>query len=58
MMQGGFPAGHPPNSVRSRLYAARFPADKAMFDLDCWHALEADHPLTFVGMYQFWAQKN
>jgi hypothetical protein len=29
-----------------------------MTDLDCWHALEADYPLTFVGMYQFWAQKN
>jgi tetratricopeptide (TPR) repeat protein/SAM-dependent methyltransferase len=41
-----------------RLYAERFAADKAMTDLDRWHALETDHPLTFVGMYQFWAQRS
>jgi tetratricopeptide (TPR) repeat protein/SAM-dependent methyltransferase len=41
-----------------RLYAERFPGDKAMTDLDCWHALETDHPLMFVGMYQFWAQRS
>jgi hypothetical protein len=29
-----------------------------MTDLDCWHALETDHPLMFVGMYQFWAQRS
>ena len=38
-------------------YAARFPADKTMTDLDRWHELELDNPLTFVGMYQFWAQR-
>jgi tetratricopeptide (TPR) repeat protein/SAM-dependent methyltransferase len=41
-----------------RLYAERFPGDKAMTDLDRWHALETDHPLMFVGMYQFWAQRS
>jgi SAM-dependent methyltransferase len=40
-----------------RQYAARFPADKTMTDLDRWHELELDNPLTFVGMYQFWAQR-
>jgi SAM-dependent methyltransferase len=40
-----------------RQYAARFPADHAMTDLDCWHEWELDNPLTFVGMYQFWAQR-
>jgi hypothetical protein len=40
-----------------RQYAARFPADQAMTDLDRWHELELDNPLTFVGMYQFWAQR-
>jgi hypothetical protein len=29
-----------------------------MTDLDGWHALELEHPLIFVGMYQFWAQKT
>jgi hypothetical protein len=36
----------------------KFPADKAVTDLDRWHEFEADNPLTFVGMYQFWAQKD
>ena len=38
-------------------YAARFPDDKAMLDLDGWHAFEQDHPYTFASMYRFWIQK-
>lgn|GEM_PF-2826057 len=41
----------------ARSYAARFPADAAMTDLDCWHAFEQDNPRTFEGMYVFWVQK-
>jgi len=41
----------------SQLYAARFPADRAMTDLDQWHAFEQDRPYTFAGMYRFWVQK-
>jgi tetratricopeptide (TPR) repeat protein/SAM-dependent methyltransferase len=41
-----------------RQYASRFPTDKTMTDLDRWHELETDNPLTFVGMYQFWAQRT
>ena len=41
-----------------RLYVERFAEDKAMTDLDRWHALETDHPLMFVAMYQFWAQRG
>src|SRR5262245_23699748 len=41
-----------------RRYAERFPGDLAMTDLDRWHALETEHPLVFVGMYQFWAQHS
>jgi hypothetical protein len=41
-----------------RRYQQTFPADKAMTDLDRWHRLETDNPLLFVGMYQFWAQKD
>jgi tetratricopeptide (TPR) repeat protein/SAM-dependent methyltransferase len=44
------------NPARGR-YAERFPDDKAMTDLDCWHAFETEHPATFVRMYQFWVQK-
>jgi tetratricopeptide (TPR) repeat protein/SAM-dependent methyltransferase len=38
-------------------YRTRFPEDKAATDLDRWHLLETEAPLTFVGMYQFWVQK-
>jgi trans-aconitate methyltransferase len=39
-------------------YAARFPNDRAMINLDHWHELEQDHPYTFAGMYRFWIQKG
>jgi SAM-dependent methyltransferase len=39
------------------LYRSRYPDDPAAVDLDNWHALEAERPETFRGMYQFWAQK-
>jgi len=38
-------------------YAQHQPQDLAMNDLDAWDAYEADNPLTFSGMYQFWVQK-
>jgi 2-polyprenyl-3-methyl-5-hydroxy-6-metoxy-1,4-benzoquinol methylase/Tfp pilus assembly protein PilF len=38
-------------------YAERFPADKAMIDLDCWHQFEQDWPYAFANMYRFWIQK-
>jgi 2-polyprenyl-3-methyl-5-hydroxy-6-metoxy-1,4-benzoquinol methylase len=41
----------------AQLYAARFPADRAMTDLDQWHAFEQDRPYTFASMYRFWVQK-
>ena len=41
----------------ARGYAARFPADAAMTDLDCWHQFETANPHTFRGMYEFWVQK-
>jgi tetratricopeptide (TPR) repeat protein/2-polyprenyl-3-methyl-5-hydroxy-6-metoxy-1,4-benzoquinol methylase len=40
-----------------RRYAALFPDDPALTNLDHWHAFERENPLTFVRMYQFWAQK-
>jgi SAM-dependent methyltransferase len=46
------------DSSARRQYAARLPAEKTMTDLDAWHALEMANPLTFVGMYQFWAQRT
>ncbi len=38
-------------------YAARFPDDPAMVDLDRWDAFEQDNPYTFASMYRFWVQK-
>jgi SAM-dependent methyltransferase len=45
------------SATRGR-YAAAHLADRAMRDLDGWHAFEERHPKTFAGMYQFWAQKR
>ncbi len=39
-------------------YSERFPADRAMTDLDCWHQFEIDRPSAFLAMYQFWVQKS
>lgn len=39
-------------------YAAQFPEDVAMTDLDRWHAFEEDNPHIFIGMYSFWVQKG
>jgi SAM-dependent methyltransferase len=39
-------------------FRARFPGDGAAHDLDLWHQYETEHPDTFVGMYQFWVQKQ
>ncbi len=39
-------------------YAERFPADRAMTDLDCWHQFELEHPTAFLTMYQFWVQRS
>ena len=39
-------------------YAAENPDDPAMIDLGRWHRFETAHPGTFVGMYQFWVQRN
>jgi tetratricopeptide (TPR) repeat protein/SAM-dependent methyltransferase len=44
-------------SVRGR-YAAQFPDDPAMTNLDQWHIFETQNPRTFIGMYQFWVQRS
>jgi 2-polyprenyl-3-methyl-5-hydroxy-6-metoxy-1,4-benzoquinol methylase/Tfp pilus assembly protein PilF len=44
------------NRARSR-YAELYPDDKAMTNLDRWHAIETQYPMTFADMYQFWLQK-
>ena len=49
--------GFDPGLRLMRHYAARFPDDKAMVDLDHWHAFEQDNPYTFASMYCFWVQK-
>jgi len=38
-------------------YIQRFPDDPYWNNLEHWHALEQDRPLTFFGMYQFWCYK-
>ena len=41
-----------------RAYKNRFPNDPSATNLDQWHIYEKENPNTFVGMYQFWIQKN
>jgi hypothetical protein len=41
-----------------RAYAARFPDDPAMIDLDHWHVFGTENPKTFVAMHRFWVQKR
>lgn len=45
---------NPPGIVAA--YRARFPGGDPA-DLDNWATFEAERPLTFIGMYQFWVQK-
>jgi hypothetical protein len=37
-------------------YAARYPQDQLMINLEFWNEFERDHPETFGGMYHFWLQ--
>jgi SAM-dependent methyltransferase len=39
-------------------YRRIFGGDRFMRDLDRWHRFEIEKPDTFVGMYQFWVQKD
>ncbi len=41
-----------------RNYAALYPQDLALTDLENWHAFENDRPYTFARMYLFWVQKT
>jgi SAM-dependent methyltransferase/Tfp pilus assembly protein PilF len=40
----------------ARRYRARFPDDRAMTDLENWHAFETANPDTFYYTYQFWVR--
>jgi ubiquinone/menaquinone biosynthesis C-methylase UbiE len=44
-------------SLRSA-YAARFPDDPTMTNLEQWHIFETQYPRTFINMYQFWVQRS
>ena len=39
-------------------YKKRYPNDPAATNLDQWCTYEEENPDTFIGMYQFWLQKN
>ncbi|KZR89235.1 Demethylrebeccamycin-D-glucose O-methyltransferase [Synechococcus sp. MIT S9509] len=40
------------------LYQEQYPEDSDMVSFANWGKFEETHPSTFVGMYQFWAQKS
>ena len=46
------------DSAVIRAYKNRFPNDPAATNLDQWQIYEEENPNTFIGMYQFWIQKN
>ena len=39
-------------------YQEQYPEDSDMTSLSNWGKFEGEHPSTFKGMYQFWAQKT
>ena len=39
-----------------KIYQEQYPEDGDMTSLSNWGIFEEEHPLTFAGMYQFWAQ--
>lgn len=41
-----------------RAYRVRFPDDHAARNLHQWHIFEDENPDTFLGMYNFWIQKE
>ena len=41
-----------------KIYQEQYPEDIDMTSLTNWGNFEEEHPSTFVGMYQFWAQKT
>ncbi len=41
-----------------KLYQEKYPEDNEMTSLTKWREFEKEHPSTFIGMYQFWAQKT
>jgi hypothetical protein len=42
------------NADLARRYRARFPDDRTMTNLDCWHTFETENPDAFYYTYQFW----
>ena len=45
-----------PDQIK-KLYQKKYPEDHDMTSLSNWGEFEEEHPSTFSGMYQFWAQK-
>jgi SAM-dependent methyltransferase len=39
-------------------FRRRFPDPGALTDLELWHAFETENPRTFIGMYQFFVQRQ
>tara|TARA_B100000945_G_scaffold122403_1_gene97252 strand:+ start:225 stop:2435 length:2211 start_codon:yes stop_codon:yes gene_type:complete len=46
-----------PHNIKS-LYKNYFSQDKSQTNLQNWANFEEKHPMTFLGMYQFWASKS
>jgi Flp pilus assembly protein TadD/SAM-dependent methyltransferase len=42
------------NAELARRYRSRFPDDRSMTSLECWHTFETENPDAFYYTYQFW----
>ena len=51
----GFEFAH---DAATKRFKETYPAPEAVYDLHLWNEFEVTNPDTFIGMYQFWAQKN
>ena len=45
-------------TAATEAYRRRFPEDGSATDLARWEVFESENPATFLGMYQFWIQKQ
>jgi SAM-dependent methyltransferase/Tfp pilus assembly protein PilF len=46
------------DALAVRRYRTRFPDDRTMTDLDCWHIFETENPDAFFFTYQFWVRSQ
>ena len=50
--------GFETNRATTEKFKARFNSSESIYELSNWEQFERENPKVFLGMYQFWCQKN